>query len=101
MKFNQIYVPKKHIHKSSAPTTPLYKDRDIKNYYYNIYNSNDQRYNNLVRYNYNNYNKINNRSCEKRTSNNTYTIKCKFVYWGVFSQMLTEPSSLNHFFSFI
>ena len=72
MKFNQIYVPKKHIHKSSAPTTPLYKDRDIKNYYYNIYNSNDQRNSNFVRYNYNNYNKINNRSCERRNTNNTF-----------------------------
>ena len=65
MKFNQIYIPKKHIHKSSAPATPLYKD--MKNNYSNLNNNNDQRNNNYLRYE---YNYRNNHSCERRSMNN-------------------------------
>ena len=67
MKINQVYVPKKNIHRSSAPTTPLFKNNDMKNYYSNIYNISEN--NNYLKYNNININKSNyNHSCEKRNS---------------------------------
>ena len=68
MNNNQVYVPKKHIHKTSAPTTPLFKNNDIKNYYYHIYNTNE----NIINNNYIKYENINanrnnfNHSCERK-----------------------------------
>ena len=74
MKMNQVYVPKKHIHRSSAPTTPLYKDKNMKTYYNSIYDSNENNErnnninnnNNYIKYEYNNKNNHYNNSCEKR-----------------------------------
>ena len=70
MKINQVYVPKKHIHRSSAPTTPLYKNIEMKNNNNNnIYNTNENINNNYNNY-YTKYDNINrnnyNHSCEKR-----------------------------------
>ena len=73
IKMNQVYIPKKHIHRSSAPTTPLYKNNGMRNYYNNIYNVNENnnyyiKYDNMK--NMNNFSNINrnnyNHSCEKR-----------------------------------
>ena len=51
MKINQVYVPKKHLHRSSAPTTPLYKNNEMKfNNNYNVYNTNENINNNCNNY---------------------------------------------------
>ena len=69
MKINQVYVPKKHLHRASAPTTPLYKNKE-KNYYYNNFNMNENKEKN------NNYDSIINKnnhlnhSYEKRNIRN-------------------------------
>ena len=69
IKINQVYVPKKHIHKASAPTTPLYR-RQEKSYYYNNFNMNESQEKNNNYINFENNNK-NNHSYEKR--NERYT----------------------------
>ena len=62
MKINQVYIPKKHINRTSAPTTPLYRDKQIKSYYSNINEKND---NNFIKYD-SNFKTNYNHSCEKR-----------------------------------
>ena len=66
IKINQVYVPKKHIHKASAPTTPLYRRQERNYYYYNLnMNESQEKNNNYI--NYENNNK-NNHSYEKRNA---------------------------------
>ncbi len=65
IKINQVYIPKRHIQRSSAPTTPLYKDKNMKNFYNDIYDINNNN-NNYIKYECNNRYSNYNHSCEKR-----------------------------------